>query len=276
MMNLKRIGMKSGSMNLSLALALGLALTAVAGQARASSCSQTGHWHFPVDSQAIEFGASIGNHEGVRVKYFYDREGGSNVVQVTRSGFADRTSYEFREKTGIIAVQTSGSFEAKSWYTDGDAKYVPMLTKMRDLIGYAGAPERYFWPIGGSQVITPGAIHIVKYLDDRIAAASAAAVPANCILYKESFPETPTQACNLTAGPLFTLGPWESQVRSVWVREGYQLTLIKDQDFSPEAGYETFSGDDAATPLLGEGRLFTVSQDAGLDAKSALCVSKNP
>lgn len=259
-----------------LASGLGLAALSLSLSAQASTCSQTGHWYWPQASAPIKFGGSIGNHEGVQVSYFYDSSDKSQVVQVSRSGFADTKTYEYRSAQGLISVVTVGSAPSRESFAPGEPAYLDTLLRMRDLVGYAGAPERYFWPNGGAAQITPGAIHMVKYLDQLIAAQNNGQLPANCILYRTTFEGT-TASCNLTGGPLFTLGAWEAQVQRVWVRKGYRLTLVKDRNFDPQGGYVTFDGDETeAGKPAAAGRFFTVEDSAGRAATSSLCVSKYP
>ncbi|EFX60325.1 hypothetical protein DAPPUDRAFT_124562, partial [Daphnia pulex] len=208
----------------------GSSLALASTQAQATACSQLGHWSWPPEFDAKEFGASIGNHEGVRLKYYTDLNDFSKVVQVSRSGFVDTTTYEHRSNTSSIYVTTRGSIQDSYTVDKNDSRYLATLTRMRDLIGYIGAPESYFRPNGGPDSLNVQTIYLVKYLDQIIESLGKA--PSNCVLYKDVAAPLSENACHLTGGALFTLGAWNENIKAVWVRSGYRLTLIDDDNFS--------------------------------------------
>lgn len=100
--------------------------------------------------------------------------------------------------------------------------------------------------------------------------------PRNCVLYKDVAEPLKEKACNLTGGALFTLGVWDGNIKAVWVRSTYRLTLINDAGFSKAAGLLSYGGDDEVGHEFDGGRLITLEDAAGLDASSALCVSTQP
>ncbi len=254
----------------------GFSLGLAASQAQASACSQLGHWYWPPEPDAISFGASIGNHEGVKVSYYTDLKDVSNVIEVVRSGFSSTKTYQYRSKSSSIKISTVGSFEESIELSANDSRYLETLSRMRDLVGYVGAPEAYLRPDGGPASLNVGAIYIVKFLDQLIAAQLQGPTPANCVLYKDAADLTKSNACELTGGALFTLGPWRSQVKAVWVRSSHRLTLVKDDRFDKAAGFASYYGYDAQGQEVDGGRLFFISEAAGLEATTALCATTQP
>lgn len=243
--------------------------------AGAKVCSQVGHWYWPYETDARSFSGGIGNHESVAVRYYMAAGSGDFVLEAKRSGFASTTTIT-HYASGLITEASTGSLSSHRKLQADDVGYDAALLRLRDLVGYAGAPELYLRPYADASAIHPEATHLVTYLDWLLAARNQ--LQSNCILYRANH-DGQGERCELTAGPVPSLGVWSGQLESVWLRDGYMLTLIANPNFDKGGDMVTlhsYDFDENNAVAKDGGWLVRLDDTTARAASSALCVTLSP
>ena len=174
--------------------------------------------------------AAYGNHGGVKVTPFYDAGGLVRLV-VHFGDFNTEEQYDcdLVQPAVVQTISHGGSPQSVARAGSADPAFVDLMTRLRDLVLYAEAPERYLWlPYFGKGALNPKLAPVVDRLTAILAAAGVAL--SACELYDDAgFAHA---ALTSTGG----LSPEDLRgllhnVRGAWVRDGYKLVLLDKPAF---------------------------------------------
>ena len=202
------------------------------------------------------------------------------MIEVESTDYDRTTQYVYNSKRNFISVTTKSPGTDAYSYTVEKATpaYLEHVVKMRNLVGYAGAPDTVL-QAEGDKTWDWESIFIVKALDAVLEENKA--FKPNCVLYDSIAAVETANSCKLSAGPVRTLGQWEGKAKAVWVRDGFNLALFSGWDLGKSAGYDVYSSSqqganrpDAERYL--DGHLFILKDQASLKAASLVCQPQTP
>lgn len=169
--------------------------------------------------EARTYVAFIGNHssinlvvddEGVRVREHWD-----NGSETSYAALLSGTSLKVEPLGGQSRDDVPGSLAFRQ-----------DMRRVRDLVSFVAGPAAYDNLYSGTDYLHPELNGLIVTLSTM--AGDTGDDLTNCLLWT---PELPNAPWRLSGGLVGDLGPLRGKIAQVWVRRGYELLLVSNEQF---------------------------------------------
>jgi uncharacterized protein YjbI with pentapeptide repeats len=203
-----------------------------------------------------EYGASIGNHGGLRVK-LSGSESPQPVITVTQSGMSSTDTYTYNLATEELSFESKPSPSPKKTLTPASPEYIEYLSILKKKMAFVLLPESYLRgdmspPINSNKNF---ALVPVLQLLDRSLARQGYNVK-DCALYA-SFDDLSLPSKSFPLGGYADLQEWNKKASAVWVSKGTMAVLLKEKNFDQGGSpyVQVYENSSVASRVLGNGTL---------------------
>lgn len=176
------------------------------------------------------FGASIGNHEGVRVN-LSGPESRDPVIKVSRSGFSGSTEHTYNMATEVIRVKSSpaGGTVTEETMDPEHPLYIETLVVIKNAMLYIVLPERYFWPLPDAESTANfGLVPSIAVIDKAL--QKQGYQNRDCTLY-QSYDQLALGSKSFFSGAYGELGEWSTRAQAIFMRKGVKGIFFQGKNF---------------------------------------------
>lgn len=229
-------------------------------------------------SVGADYGASIGNHDGIRVR-LSGPESEQPTITLTRSGMSGTDIYTYKlgsEELSFESKPSSGKIQ-KFTLSPESPEYLSYLSALKKKMAFVLLPETYLRgdmspPINSNRNF---ALIPILQLVDRALARQGYQVK-DCALHV-SFDDLSLPSKSFSLGGYSELQDWNKKAGAIWISEGTTAVLLKgpnfDQEGSPYVQVTKYSS--SASRVLGNGTLIDLrSLNMAQNVSSFVCYQR--